>query len=161
MRVGGQLQPGGGWQTWPISSELVPDLLPGDVLRCTLDATRRLFSWCVVRNGVTIAPLPTPGGGGGGGGGSGGGGGVAAPSDAAAHSGGPSAGGAVLGGRSSQPGDQPLHSPFSLPLCGDPAEEDGPQGPPPLALAVGLKFAGDTVSLWRVVEGEAAVTSSE
>ena len=161
----------GGYQ-WadPISYELVPALLPGDVLRCTLDATRRLFSWRVVRSGITIAPRLTPDGSGGGGGGSG----VAAPSGAAAHSGGPSAGGAALGECDSQPGDQPLHSPFSLPLCGVSAEEEdggsengqcgssssSSHGPPPLALAVGLKFAGDTVSIWRVVEGEAAVTSS-
>jgi hypothetical protein len=165
VRVGGCLQSGGPIGSWPVASELVPALLPGDVLRCTLDATRRLFSWRLVRNGVTIAPRPTPGGGGGGSSGSSGGrggssGGGGLPSSAAAQSGGPSAGGAVLGGRYSQPGDQPLHSPFSLPLCGDSAEEHGPQGgPPPLALAVSLKFAGDTVSLWRIVEGEAAICS--
>lgn len=138
VQVGGQLQPGGGWRTWPISADLVPPLLPGDVLRCTLDATRRLFSWQVVRSGVVIAPYPTPAAGGGSGGGTYG---------SAPHSGGPSA---------PQP---PPHSPFSLPLCCDSAEEESLQGPPPLALAVALKFAGDTVSLWRVAEGEADVLS--
>jgi hypothetical protein len=69
----------------------------------------------------------------------------------------------VLGGTYSQHGEQhgePLHSPFSLSLCGDSAEdcdEEGPHGEdgdgrPPLALAVSHKFAGDTVSLWRVFD---------
>ena len=62
VRVRGPPRCGG--QTWPVASELVPALLPGDVLRCTLDATRRVFSWRLVRNGVTIAPRPSPAAGG-------------------------------------------------------------------------------------------------
>ena len=123
--VGGLLAPGGGWSSRPLSDEQLPTLLPGDVLRCTVDATRRRFEWRVVRAGATIAPRPAPPGG------------AAGPDE----------------------------EPYSLPLCEpSPSERDDPRAPPPysevaaphlrsrppLALAVALKFANDSVSLCRV-----------